>query len=53
MIVEILKDKKLLPVLGPVVDDVVIALTEELRGAAIKVADKLRDQGRYAVFNNI
>jgi len=46
VILEILKDKKLLPSLEPVVDDVVLALSEEFRGPAIQVAEKLRGLGR-------
>eukprot|EP01125_Pyxidicula_operculata_P012935 TRINITY_DN425_c0_g2_i1.p1 TRINITY_DN425_c0_g2~~TRINITY_DN425_c0_g2_i1.p1 ORF type:complete len:465 (+),score=136.77 TRINITY_DN425_c0_g2_i1:959-2353(+) len=46
VIVELLKDKGLLPELGPEVDDIVLPFSEELRPAACKVAAKLRAQGR-------
>ncbi|MFH1568760.1 MAG: histidine--tRNA ligase, partial [Gemmatimonadota bacterium] len=46
VIVELLKDLDLLPGLSPGVDDVVFALGEDLRPAALQVAARLRDQGR-------
>jgi len=46
VIVELLKDKGLLPQLTAGVDDVVFPLTEDLRGAATTVATKLRAAGR-------
>eukprot|EP01089_Gocevia_fonbrunei_P021214 TRINITY_DN8146_c0_g1_i2.p1 TRINITY_DN8146_c0_g1~~TRINITY_DN8146_c0_g1_i2.p1 ORF type:complete len:331 (-),score=97.52 TRINITY_DN8146_c0_g1_i2:27-1019(-) len=46
VILEILKNKKLLPKLKHEVDDVILAFNEELRGPAVQVAVKLRAQGR-------
>jgi len=46
VIMELLKDRNLLPATVPLVDDVVIVLNEELRGPAVRVAEKLRAQGR-------
>jgi histidyl-tRNA synthetase len=46
VILELLKDKGLIPELGPGIDDLVFAFSEELRGPATQVAARLRDQGR-------
>jgi len=46
VIVELLKDKGLLPELTPGIDDVVFAFNEDLRPAAISVATRLRAAGR-------
>ncbi len=46
VIVELLKDKGLLPELGPSVDDVVFAFSEQLRGPAMEVTRRLRASGR-------
>ena len=46
VIIELLKDKGLLPDLYPGVDDVVFAWSEDLRPAAIQVARTLRAAGR-------
>lgn len=46
VIVELLKDKGLLPELKPQVDDLVFAFNADLRPAAIQVAARLRAQGR-------
>jgi len=46
VIVELLKDKGLLPPLEQRCDDVVIAFDEALRPAAYRVAQKLREKGR-------
>lgn len=46
VIVELLKDRKLLPELPPCLDDIVIPFNEELRAAACQVAARLRAQGR-------
>ncbi|XP_024379468.1 histidine--tRNA ligase, chloroplastic/mitochondrial [Physcomitrium patens] len=46
VIVELLKEKKLLPVLPHVVDDVVMALEDSLRVPAAGVAARLRSKGR-------
>ncbi|KAL6043355.1 histidine--tRNA ligase [Balamuthia mandrillaris] len=46
VIMEILKDRKLLPQLAPKVEDIVLAFNEELRPVAIQVATKLRAKGR-------
>jgi histidyl-tRNA synthetase len=46
VIIELLKDRKLLPNLGPKVDDLVVALDASLRPAAASVASRLRDAGR-------
>ncbi len=46
VILELLKDKGLLPTLSSAVDDVVFAWSEDLRPAAIQVATRLRAAGR-------
>jgi len=46
VIVELLKDRGLLPDLPALVDDIVIPYNEDLRPAACRVAAKLREQGR-------
>ncbi len=46
VIVELLRDKGLLPALGHDVDDVVMAMDESLRPVACGVAARLRKQGR-------
>jgi len=46
VIVELLKDKGLLPELTPDVDDVVFAFSETLRPAAMGIASRLRAAGR-------
>uniref|UniRef100_A0A6B2L4E8 histidine--tRNA ligase n=1 Tax=Arcella intermedia TaxID=1963864 RepID=A0A6B2L4E8_9EUKA len=46
VIVELLKEKNLLPALEPEIDDLVIAFNEELRGPACQIANKLRAQKR-------
>eukprot|EP00271_Cylindrocystis_brebissonii_P009009 TRINITY_DN23590_c0_g1_i1.p1 TRINITY_DN23590_c0_g1~~TRINITY_DN23590_c0_g1_i1.p1 ORF type:complete len:576 (+),score=107.73 TRINITY_DN23590_c0_g1_i1:50-1777(+) len=46
VIVELLKERGLLPQLGPAVDDMVLALDEELRGQATGLAARLRGRGR-------
>jgi len=46
VIMELLKDKKLVPELKPQIDDMVIVFEESLRGDACKVAAKLREKGR-------
>lgn len=46
VIVELLRDKGLLPALGHDVDDVVMAMDEGLRPVACGVAARLRKQGR-------
>ena len=46
VILELLKDRDLLPVLAGSVQDVVFALKLELRPAAMEVASRLRAQGR-------
>jgi len=46
VVVELLKDKGLLPALDQQCDDVVIAFDEALRPAAYKVAQRLRVKGR-------
>lgn len=46
VIVELLKEKNLLPELLPTLDDIVIPFNEDLRPAACQVAAKLREQGR-------
>jgi histidyl-tRNA synthetase len=46
VIVELLKDKGLLPKLESTIDDVVFAFDSALRGAAMKVAQTLRESGR-------
>lgn len=49
VIVELLKDKKLLPTLPPLVDDVVIPFNESMRPAALEVLRRLRTEaGRRA-----
>lgn len=49
VIVELLKEKKLLPVLEPFVDDVVIPFDDSMRGHAMEVLHRLRRCGRRAV----
>jgi len=46
VVLEILKDKKLLPKFTSSIDDCVVPFSEEYRGAAIEVATKLRAIGR-------
>jgi histidyl-tRNA synthetase len=46
VIIELLLDRNLLPVLNSEIDDIVIAFDESLRGAACRVANKLRSQNR-------
>lgn len=46
VIVELLKDLKLLPELPAEVDDIVVAFDEDLRDAATEIATKLRCRGR-------
>lgn len=46
VIVELLKEKKILPELTPDLDDIIIPFNEDLRPAACQVASKLREQGR-------
>ena len=46
VIVELLKDKGLLPDLAPRVDDLVFAFSPDLRPAAVEVAGRLRRGGR-------
>eukprot|EP00796_Vickermania_ingenoplastis_P011701 gene11702-8050_t len=46
VIIELLKEKKLLPELPPLVDDVVIPFDESMRPAALQVMHRLRDAGR-------
>ena len=46
VIVELLKDKGLMPNLDAGIDDVVFAFSEDLRSAAIQVAGRLRAAGR-------
>eukprot|EP01121_Diplochlamys_sp_Union-15-3_P019897 TRINITY_DN7602_c0_g2_i1.p1 TRINITY_DN7602_c0_g2~~TRINITY_DN7602_c0_g2_i1.p1 ORF type:complete len:481 (-),score=108.05 TRINITY_DN7602_c0_g2_i1:38-1480(-) len=46
VIVELLKDLKLLPTFKPQVDDIVITFSEDLRSVACIVATKLRQKGR-------
>jgi len=46
VIVELLKDKGLLPELKSSTDDIVFAFSEDLRGAAVQVARRLRSSGR-------
>jgi histidyl-tRNA synthetase len=46
VIIEYLKEKKKLPKLEPSVEDVIIPFNEQLRGAAVQVAMKLREAGR-------
>ena len=48
VIVELLKKKRLLAPLAHKVDDVVIPFSEDMRGYALGVLKKLRDQGRSA-----
>ena len=48
VILEILRDKKLLPSLHRGIDDVVIPFDESMRVAAIQVLSKLRSKGRNA-----
>jgi len=46
VILELLKDKNLLPPLPPIIDDLIICFDESLRIAGCKVANKLRAAGR-------
>jgi len=46
VIIELLKDKNLLPPLPPLIDDLVICYDESLRTVGCKVANKLRAAGR-------
>ena len=46
VIMELLSDLNLIPELPSGVDDIVFAMNEELRGAAMQVANKLRKNGR-------
>lgn len=46
VITELLAERRLLPETGPQVDDVVFAYAPDLRGAAMQVARRLRQQGR-------
>jgi len=46
VILELLKEKNLLPALPPEIDDLIICFDETLRGAGCKVANKLRAAGR-------
>ena len=46
VIVELLKDKKLLPTLSHAVDDLIVVMDESLRPAACSAAAKLRAAGR-------
>ena len=46
VIMELLSDLDLIPELPSGVDDIVFAMNEELRGAAMQVANKLRKNGR-------
>mmetsp|Transcript_7880 Transcript_7880/g.29189 ORF Transcript_7880/g.29189 Transcript_7880/m.29189 type:complete len:492 (+) Transcript_7880:393-1868(+) len=46
VIVELLKDNNLLPELSSNIEDIVVALDEDLRPQAVSVASKLRAQGR-------
>jgi histidyl-tRNA synthetase len=46
VIVEMLKDKGLLPDIGPSLDDVVFAFNPDLRPDATRIAAQLRQQGR-------
>jgi len=46
VIIELLKDKNLLPALPPLIDDLVICYDESLRAVGCKVANKLRVDGR-------
>jgi histidyl-tRNA synthetase len=46
VIVELLKDRSLLPDLAPAVDDVVFAFSGDLRGPAMQIAARLRAAGR-------
>ena len=43
---QLLKEKGLLPNLPPQVDDLVVALDDDLRPAAVQLATKLRGSGR-------
>lgn len=47
VIMELLSDLDLIPELSSGVDDIVFAMNEDLRGAAMQVANKLRKNGRY------
>jgi len=46
VIIELLKEKKILPPLPPLIDDLVICFDESLRAVGCKVANKLRSAGR-------
>ncbi len=46
VIVELLKDKGLMPQLPAAVDDVVFAFSDDLRGPAIEITQRLRASGR-------
>ncbi|KAL5983201.1 hypothetical protein ACLOJK_017285 [Asimina triloba] len=46
VIIELLKDRGLLPELAPQVDDIVFPLDQELQGPAALVASQLRQKGR-------
>eukprot|EP01126_Amoeba_proteus_P061008 TRINITY_DN8141_c0_g4_i9.p1 TRINITY_DN8141_c0_g4~~TRINITY_DN8141_c0_g4_i9.p1 ORF type:complete len:410 (-),score=93.92 TRINITY_DN8141_c0_g4_i9:287-1438(-) len=46
VILELLKDRNLLPALPPSLDDLVVVYNEQLRPAACQVAAKLRGKGR-------
>ena len=46
VIMELLSDLDLIPELPSGIDDIVFAMNEELRGAAMQVANKLRKNGR-------
>ena len=46
VIVELLKDKGLMPQLPAAVDDVVFAFSDDLRGPAIEITQRLRAGGR-------
>ena len=48
VILEILREKKLLPTLQKTIDDLVIPFDESMRPAAIKVLSMLREKGRSA-----
>ncbi|GJP31374.1 hypothetical protein CLOM_g12014 [Closterium sp. NIES-68] len=46
VIVELLKQRGLLPALQPTVDDIIVPLDQSLNGAAASLAARLRQQGR-------
>ncbi|KAG9441633.1 hypothetical protein H6P81_017487 [Aristolochia fimbriata] len=46
VIVELLKDKGLLPDLSPEVDDIVFPIDQQLQGSASMIASRLREKGR-------